>query len=127
MYTADLSWQSGNYYSMAKAKLWSYQGALISTVALLLAIIDYEANPLLHFTIKGIGGLVWMAWFFLNAPFHRMWLNFAEVIQAEFLLISSVFCIFHEYGANSLNVPVSLLIIYPVSVLSLYHAFNAYT
>jgi hypothetical protein len=24
MFTSDLSWQSDNYYSMAKAKLWSY-------------------------------------------------------------------------------------------------------
>jgi hypothetical protein len=78
-------------------------------------------------TVRALGGVVWMAWFFLNAPFHRMWLNYAEVIQAEFLLVSSVFCLIHEYVSSSLNVTVTLFIVYPISALSLYHAFYSYT
>jgi hypothetical protein len=61
MYTTELSWYADNYYSMSKGKLWRYKGVMASVLGVLLTNNEYQDNPLLYMTIKGIGCFVWAA------------------------------------------------------------------
>jgi hypothetical protein len=127
MYSTELNWYSGNYYSMSKGKLWRFKGVLVSMLAFFLTHLEYHENPLLWQTIRGGGGVIWAAWFFISAPMHRMWLNFADLVQAEFLTLASIAVVIYEYGGRDINVPVCLMILTPAMSVSTYHLLNYYT